>query len=48
MQPPSQLKHGKYYTDVEFDTKTELWQEMYEAAIAALNEWQRNNGGQPL
>ncbi len=44
MQPPRHLKFGRYYADVEFDTRTDLWQEMYDAAIAALKEWQRNSG----
>lgn len=42
LQPPKhRLSSGRYAADVEFDTRTELWQAIYQASKDALNEYLR-------
>ncbi len=45
LQPPvKKLPSGKYVKDVEFSSKTELWDAMLRAAIDAINEHRRPYG----
>jgi hypothetical protein len=41
LQPPKHPKNGKYFADVEFDTRTELWRAMLQAATYAVGEYTR-------
>lgn len=42
LQPPAhKLQSGKYVSDVEFSTKTDLWEAMLNAALDAVNEYRR-------